>query len=243
MATVIISAMSYISYLLQKFVFRRSGLLVAGILGGLYSSTATTVVLSRKSKKAPDYMRYRYSGAIIMAAGMVFVRIMVLLLIFNIDLFLQIWYYFVLLSLVATGVGLAVYYYKSPTTEQLQDFDSIDNDKNPLEFKVALIFALLFVVFTLITYYTIQEFGAQGLKILAFVVGITDITPFIISIFQGSYQVTTGAVISATFLALLSNSIVNLGYGLIIGSKMNRKPLIIGFSVVCAATFIVLMIV
>ena len=243
MATVIISAMSYISYLLQKFVFRRSGLLVAGILGGLYSSTATTVVLSRKSKKAPECLRYRYSGAIIMATGMMFIRILVLLLIFNLDLFLQMWYYIILLSLVATGVGLAVYYHKSPTQEQLQDFDSIESDNNPLEFKVALIFALLFVVFTLITHYTIQEFGTQGLKVLSFMVGITDITPFIISLFQGSYQeVAVGAVISATFLALLSNNIVKLGYGLVIGSKRNRKPLIIGFSIVCAATFLVLLI-
>jgi uncharacterized membrane protein (DUF4010 family) len=243
LATVIISAMSYVSYLLQKFVFRHSGLLVAGILGGLYSSTATTVVLSRKSKKAPECLCYRFSGAIIMATGMMFVRIMVLLLIFNMGLFLQIWYYFVLLSLVATGIGLAVYYYKSPTAEQLQNYDGIDDDKNPLEFKVALIFALLFVLFTLATHYTIQEFGAQGLKVLSFMVGITDITPFIIGIFQGSYQVAASAVVSATFLALLSNNIVKLGYGLALGSKMNRKPLLLGFSISCAATLLVLLIV
>jgi len=243
LATVIISAMSYISYLLQKFVFRRSGLLVAGILGGLYSSTATTVVLSRKSKKAPEYLRYRYSGAIIMATGMMFIRIMVLLLIFNIDLFRQMWHYSIILSIVITGVGLAVYYYKSPTVEQLQDSDNIENDKNPLEFKVALIFALLFVLFTLVTNYTIQEFGTQGLKILSFIVGVTDLTPFTISLFQGSYQVAASAVMSATFLSLLSNNIVKLGYSLALGSKMNRKPLIIGFSIASIATLIVLLII
>jgi uncharacterized membrane protein (DUF4010 family) len=188
-------------------------------------------------------MRYRYSGAIIMATGMMFIRIMVLLLIFNLGLFVQIWYYFVLLSLIITGAGSIIYYYKTPTAEQLESFESIDNDTNPLEFKVALIFALLFVVFTLITYYTIQEFGAQGLKVLAFMVGITDITPFVISILQGSYQVVAGAVVSAIFLALLSNNMVKLGYALALGSKMNRKPLLIGFSIVCAATLIVLLIV
>jgi len=244
LATVVISAMSYISYLLQKFVFRNSGLLVAGILGGLYSSTATTVVLSRKSKKAPDYLCYRYSGAIIIATGMMFIRIMVLLLIFNTYLFYQTWYYFIILSAVITGAGLAVYYYKSPTAEQLQNFNSIENDKNPLEFKVALIFAVLFVVFTLVTQYTIQQFGMQGLKVLAFAVGVTDITPFIISLFQGSYQVVVASVVlSATFLALLSNNIVKLGYGLALGSKANRKPLIIGFVIACLATLIVLLII
>jgi len=243
MSTVIISGMSYISYLLQKFVFRRSGLLVAGILGGLYSSTAVTVVLSRKSKKAPECLGYRYSGAIVMATGMMFVRIMILLAIFNVELFLQTWYYFVLLSMIVVGTGLAIYYYKPPTEEQLHDFGSVENDNNPLEFRIALIFAVLFVVFTLATFYTLQEFGTQGLKVLAFAVGVTDVTPFIISLFQGGYKVVMNVVISATFLSILSNNIVKLGYGLAIGQKINRKPLIIGFSVACVATLIVLMIV
>jgi len=242
LATVIISAMSYVSYLLQKFVFRNSGLLIAGILGGLYSSTAITVVLSRKSQNSPEYMCHRYSGAIIMATGMMFIRIMVMALIFNWELFLQTWYYFVLLSVIITGVGLAVYYYKTPTAEQLLNFNSIESDKNPLEFRVALIFAVLFVALTLITQYTIQHFGMQGLKVLAFIVGVTDITPFVTSLFQGSYQVVTNVVISATFLAFLSNNIVKLGYGLVLGSKANRKPLMIGFSIACVATLIVLLI-
>ena len=158
-------------------------------------------------------------------------------------LFLQTWSYFVILFMIVTGIGLAVYYYKSPTTEQLQDFGSIENDNNPLEFKVALIFAVLFVVFTLATFYTIQEFGTQGLNILALIVGVTDITPFVISLFQGGYEVTANAVILATFLTILSSNITKLGYGLAIGPKRNRKPLIVGFSVACIATLIVLLIV
>jgi uncharacterized membrane protein (DUF4010 family) len=218
-------------------------LLVAGILGGLYSSTATTIVLSRKSRKAPERLCFRYSGAIVMATGMMFIRIMVLLLIFNMGLFLQMWYYCVVLSLAITGAGLLIYYHKTPTAEELQNFGTIDDDKNPLEFKVALIFAFLFVLFTLATNYTIQEFGAQGLKVLAFLVGVTDITPFLISLFQGTYKVAASAVVSAVFLALLSNHFVKLGYSLALGPKWNRKPLIIGFSVACAATLLVLLII
>ena len=243
LATVIISGMSYVSYLLQKFVFRRSGLLVAGIFGGMYSSTATTVVLSRKSKKAPGYLRYRYSGAIILATGMMFIRVAILLFIFNTDLFRQSWYWFFLLALLTAGIGLAVYHYKSPTAEQLQKFDHNADDKNPLEFKVSLIFALLFVLFALATHYTMQEFGEGGLKILALITGVTDITPFVINLFQGSYQITASVILTATFLAILSSNILKLVYALIIGSQINRKPLIIGFSVVSVVTLIVLLIV
>jgi uncharacterized membrane protein (DUF4010 family) len=40
LAVVVVSGISYISYLLKKFVFPNSGLMLTGILGGLYSSTA-----------------------------------------------------------------------------------------------------------------------------------------------------------------------------------------------------------
>jgi uncharacterized membrane protein (DUF4010 family) len=243
LATVVISGMSYVSYLLQKFVFQKSGLLVAGILGGLYSSTATTIVLSRKSKKAHESLRYHYSGAIIMATATMFLRILVLLLIFNLELFFEVWYYFIILTFMIGGLGLVIYNYKTPSTEELHNFENEGIDNNPLEFKVALIFALLFIVFTLATYYTIQRFGLQGLKILAFAVGITDITPFVTSLIQGSYQVATNVVISATFISLLSNNIVKLGYSLVLGSKLNRSLLIVSFAFICIATFIILLIV
>ncbi len=243
MATVIISGMSYASYLLQKFVFRKSGLLVAGILGGLYSSTATTIVLSRKSKTAPSYLSYQYSGAIIMATGMMFVRIMVLLLIFNTSLFTQTWYYFVLLFLVTMGAGIAIYYYKTLTPEQVQEIGDVHDDKNPLEFKVALIFALLFIVSTIVTYYTIQEFGTAGLRVLAFAMGVTDITPFITNLFQGSYAVTAAAVASATLCATFSNNVVKMIYALTLGAKINHKPLITGFSIAAVVNFVLLFLV
>ncbi len=242
-ATVVISGMSYISYLLQKFVFRNSGLLVAGILGGLYSSTATSVVLSRKAKKAPEYLCYRYSGAIIIATGMMFIRLLALALIFNTSLFAQTWYYFIILALIITGAGLLVYYYKPPTSEQMKAVENTGDDKNPLEFKVALIFAVLFVLFTIATHYTIQEFGTQGLRILAFVAGVSDITPFITSLFQGSYTVAAATVMSATFIAAFSNNILKLGYSIALGPKVSRKPLIFGFAIASAATLIVLLIV
>ena len=52
LATVVVSGISYLSYLLRRYVFRESGVLVSGVIGGLYSSTATISVLARKSRTA-----------------------------------------------------------------------------------------------------------------------------------------------------------------------------------------------
>ncbi|MDR1198598.1 MAG: DUF4010 domain-containing protein [Prevotellaceae bacterium] len=242
LATVIISGMSYASYLLQKFVFRNSGLLVSGILGGLYSSTATTVVLSRKSKKSPDHFCNHYSGAIFVSIGMMFIRLAILLLIFNMSLFSLSWYFFLIMTVVSTTVGLLIYYRNPPAAEQLKQPENVKDDRNPLEFKVALIFAALFVLFTLIIHYTFKEFGDQGLKTLSFAVGITDITPFIINLFQGDYITSRTLIISATFIATLSNIIMQFVYSLALGTKAIRKPLLTGFAAIGVINILLLLI-
>ena len=68
MAIVAVSAISYLSYLLKKFVFPDSGIILTGILGGLYSSTATTIILARKSKELPE--SNKLVAAIILATTM-----------------------------------------------------------------------------------------------------------------------------------------------------------------------------
>lgn len=50
MAIVAVSGISYFSYLLKKFVFPKSGILLKGVLGGLYSSTAATLSWQEKVK-------------------------------------------------------------------------------------------------------------------------------------------------------------------------------------------------
>jgi uncharacterized membrane protein (DUF4010 family) len=50
LALVAISTLSYASYLLQRYLPMKTGALLPGILGGFYSSTATTVALARRQK-------------------------------------------------------------------------------------------------------------------------------------------------------------------------------------------------
>jgi len=49
LVVVAVSTISYGSYVLQKMTKDRGGILLASVLGGAYSSTVTTVVLSRRS--------------------------------------------------------------------------------------------------------------------------------------------------------------------------------------------------
>ena len=236
LAVVVISSISYLSYLLQKFVFTDSGILVTGILGGLYSSTATTFILSRKSKSAPTKAQ-QYSAAIIVATSMMYMRILLIVAIFNFELFLLVYPLFLVLILLSLILGLVIWYRARQVGTLVKEELS---DKNPLEFKVAIIFTLLYLAFMFITNFTIREFGANGLNSLSYLVGFTDIDPFLLNLFQGKFPVELSVLAQATMQAIISNNILKYVYAMSLSSKSSRKTLTIGFITIIVVNFLLI---
>ena len=160
LATVVVSGISYLSYLLRRYVFREAGILVSGIVGGLYSSTATIYVLARKSREGAAGEAPEYVAAMLLAVSMMFLRFLILVGIFSAETLGVIYPYLLAMSAVSAGVAGWIHRRRAATV----DVQPADADTgNPLEFKVALIFALLFVVFTLLTHYTLIYAGTGGL--------------------------------------------------------------------------------
>ncbi|MEI7499792.1 MAG: DUF4010 domain-containing protein [Bacteroidota bacterium] len=240
LAIVVISSISYISYLLKKFIFPKSSIILSGILGGLYSSTATTIILAKKSKKEPQHLN-QYMSGIIFATALMYLRILILILIFSPPLFNQVWPFFIALFVLTLIIGLIILFYKNRVVGTYDN--ELHVDKNPLEFKVALIFTALYIAFTFITYEVITRFGSSGLNVLSYIVGLTDIDPFLINLFQGKYGVTIDVVALATFKAIISNNALKMGYGCFFAGKGARIYLITGFLLIIALTIGVLFIV
>ena len=221
--------------MLKKFVFKRGSIILAGILGGLYSSTATTIILARKIRKDPDSTN-QYIAAIIFATAMMYLRILILIVIFNADLFQRVYLYFLILIGVSLITGLSILLYHNKEYHTLNPELTID--KNPLEFKVAILFALLFVAFTFITGFVIDRFGRSGLNVLSFLVGLTDIDPFLINLFQGKSHIAMDAITVATLQAVASNNILKMVYACFFSTKKSWVYLISGFSVIILLNFI-----
>jgi len=236
-AVVVISTISYLSYLLKKYVFKKSGILISGILGGLYSSTATTMILAKKSREG-EVMKNNYASALIFATAMMYLRIAVLMLIFNPALFKHNFIYFLIMFVLTIGVGIVVYFYKRKQEED--SAIATIKDKNPLEFKVALLFMVLFVTFSFLTYYSVEYFGNLGLNVLSILVGVTDIDPFLISVFQGKFNVDIELLSRVCFQAIISNNVLKLGYSLIFSGKHIRIPVLVGFSIIIFVNIILL---
>ncbi len=237
LAVVVISGISYLSYLIQKFILPSNGMIITGLLGGMYSSTATTVVLARKSKSSNASINL-VSSSIIMATGVMFIRVLLLAFVFNASVAKTLLLPLTILTAFTFAVAWAVYKFGNKGSD-----DKLENSKarNPLEFKTAILFAVLFVVFALLTRYVMNTYGTKGLNLLSLVVGVTDIDPFLLSLFTGKYHITMDALAQATLIAVTSNNVIKLGYGLFLGDKKLYKTLILGFSAIIAVSVVLIL--
>lgn len=233
LAIVVVSAISYISYLLRKFVFPNTGILLTGILGGLYSSTATIVILARKSKE--NVSGNRIVAAMFLAITMMYLRLFLLAAFFNMEVAIKLLPYFI--ALIIISVLIAVYFsmIKKSLVSKGNEPLAANAHQNPLEFKTAVVFGALFILFALVTGFVVGHYGAHGAQTLAFVVGVTDIDPFIINLFQGKWNLDAMVISFAVLNAITSNNILKMIYALFLSEKSLQKEILISFSILIAA--------
>lgn len=244
LATVVVSGISYLSYLLRRYVFRESGVLVSGVIGGLYSSTATISVLARKSRTAQPNEISEYVAAMLLAVSMMFLRFLILILIFSKDVFSIVYPYLLIMAVAAAASAWLTYARDKHRQKAGQPTSEEEISSNPLEFKVALIFAILFVVFTLLTHYTLLYAGTGGLNLLSFITGLSDITPFILNLLQGTGGVATLVIAACSMQAIISNIVVNMCYAIFFsGARKDLIPRILGgFGTVISINLLLLVI-
>lgn len=214
LALVVVAALSYASYLAQRYWAAAARGLWMEALGGLYSSTATTVVLAREAKIGSVTRQHAQAG-ITLATAIMYLRILVVVAFFNFALALVLAPWLCALSLAGLVICALQYRLGKPPAAAKQTGASGARRvaTNPLELAPAAIFAILFIVVSLVSNWAKAEFGTSGIYTLAAVVGVTDIDPFVLNLAQGG---TTGmsdsALAAAILIAASSNNILKALY-------------------------------
>jgi uncharacterized membrane protein (DUF4010 family) len=213
LVVVAVSTVSYGSYVLQRLTKERGGLLLAAILGGAYSSTVTTVVLAKRAARE-EHGRL-IPGAILTASGIMYLRLVVLIGVFNRRLMLVLAPSFLTLAAVAIGVGWL--WSRGDRQEVVKrEFEP----KNPLALGTAFLFALLFVVMLTGTHLAVLYLGSTGVYTLAAIMGITDVDPFIMGMTQAAGTLTPLPLASSGILiAAASNNVVKGVYAYALSSR------------------------
>jgi uncharacterized membrane protein (DUF4010 family) len=198
---VLVSTVGFAGYFLTKKFGSRAGLWLSGLLGGIVSSTAVSIATGRIAQHSPD-RSINAMQATILASSVMYIRIMVLIWFIQPSFLKFVW---LKLSILAV-IGLILSIHK-----EVSDPDygkpQVQTVKNPFEVKPAMIFAIMFVILSVVTVLVERFYGQTGLISLAGIVGITDIDPFILSIVN-QLALAQNLMIAAIIISMMSNTII-----------------------------------
>ena len=227
LVVVAVSAISYGSYVLQKLAKQRGGVVLGALLGGAYSSTVTTVVMARRASR--EQHPHLFSGGILIASGVMYLRLAALLALFNRQLMALLALPFLLMAAAAIGGGWLWTRRADPSAQAVQrEFQP----RNPLELIAAFLFAGLFLIMLVATQLAVTYLGRAGVNTLAAIMGVTDVDPFIMGMTQAGGTVTPLKVAAAAVLiAAASNNFVK---GIYAYSLADRKTGVQSFAFLTA---------
>jgi len=216
LVVVAISAVSYGSYVLQKMTKGQGGIVLAALLGGAYSSTVTTVVMAKRA--ARENRPHLFSGGMMIACGMMYLRLALLLALFNRALMSVLLAPFLFLALAALVVG---WLWSRRTDIGAGDFKREYEPRNPLELLTAFMFAGLFLVMLIVTQLAVTYLGKGGVDTLAAIMGVTDVDPFIMGLTQAAGKLTPMNVAAGAILIAAASN--NIAKGIYAYSLADRK--------------------
>jgi uncharacterized membrane protein (DUF4010 family) len=220
LVVVAISTISYLSYVLQKMTKGQGGVVLAALLGGAYSSTVTTVVMAKRA--AREHQPHLFAGGILIASGVMYLRLVILLALFNRQLMMLLYIPFLVLAGLAVGMGwLWTLRADKNTQEVKREYEA----KNPLELLTAFLFAGLFLGMLVATQLAVTYLGSAGVNTLAVLMGVSDVDPFIMGLTQAAGTLTPLKVAAAAVLiAAASNNVVKGIYAFSLADRKTGAP-------------------
>jgi uncharacterized membrane protein (DUF4010 family) len=171
---VFIVGMSLGGYIAYKFLGRDAGILLSGVLGGLVSSTATTMSSARRTRGQPDFLRPA-AVIIAIASAAVFVRVLVEVAVVARSILVQ--------TLLPIAIVLllmlipAVLIWRHVRRER----GEMPEQGNPTELKSAVLFAGLYVLVLAALAAAKTYVGSSALYPVAILSGLTDMDAITLS--------------------------------------------------------------
>ncbi len=216
---VFISGINFLGYILVKVVGPKKGIGLSGLLGGLASSTATTLSFSQRSQ-TQEGLDKPFAVAIIAGWVLMFFRVIVEVAVVNNRLLPEIWP--VMTAMGCSGLLYALYLYFSQTAVDEEEL----NLSNPFELGPAIKFGLIFALVLFITKAAEVYIGEKGLYFTSFLAGLADVDAITLSI-AGLTKSGQGIALStgriAIILATISNTAAKGILVFSLGSRSLRK--------------------
>jgi len=213
---VLVAGISFLGYVAIKILGNKRGVYLTGIFGGLVSSTAVSITLSKLYVLKQEYLK-NFVGGIAIASTIMYIRVLAETAVFNSSLAKSLALPYI--SATIAGLVFVVYLYKNETVHKVEHI-AVTN--NPLELSEALKLGLLFgIIFGSIGIFQ-SKFGDSGIYVISFLSGLTDVDAITLSLSQlAKVKISELTAMYGIMIATIVNSIVKLGIVFVLGG---RKP-------------------
>ena len=219
---VVISSIDFLGYVLTKLIGKR-GILVAGFVGGLVSSTAVTATFSPLARINREFTK-EYAAGIVGASAIMFPRMTLLAAIIS----PQFAKHLLIPSLVAFAFGM-VFAYRLTTGKGAKE--ARVKIENPFELSTAFKFGLFYAFVLFASRNALKYFGDYGLYAVSAISGLADVDPLTLSVAK-LYSSASVALLPAVIAVLLSafvNTLFKWFLTLSMGTKELFKAVTPGF--------------
>jgi uncharacterized membrane protein (DUF4010 family) len=251
MLVVLVVALSLAGYIAQTLLGARAGTLATGLLGGLVSSTASTVGAARSVRAGGAHANA--AAITLLSCGILPLRLMLLVGVASKGALAMLWPWLAGIGVATLIAGFISSHVRArsaidataattaatSTTNSTTDAHAAHGSttlatnppskpQNPTQLSSAFAFASVFVVIQIVTKATMAYAGSAALLVVAAASGITDMDAIALSVareFEAGGMDGT-LLVRATLVALAVNTLFKLGVARIMGdAKLLRAVL------------------
>jgi uncharacterized membrane protein (DUF4010 family) len=227
----LISGLSLVGYVATRMLGTHRGLALMGLTGGVVSSTAVTLSFARQSREQVYAgATYALAGGIVIAWGVMCVRVVIEVLVVNRALVTAVLPPFVAMALVAAGFA---WFYNRTNRDGAESGDV--PLRNPFSLTSAMKFAALFAAVLLAVKLTQTYAPASGLYLVAALAGTTDVDAITLSMAQYARDGDHATAVRAIVLATVTNTVVKAGMVATLGTPELRRPVLIAAAAMIVA--------
>jgi len=221
---VLISGVSLAGYMAWRLTRTSKGLLLTGLLGGLVSSTATTLVYARHVRAATQSAA-NAQVVILLANGAMLMRVLVIIAIAAPG---ALWAgACTLLPAALLAVPIGLWRLRQGAVETR----GIDEYRNPTNLLTAFIFAAFYASILLVSAWLSDEVGERGVYALAAISGLTDVDAITLSSLRllATEALNLSAAMTTIGVAVGANLVLKSMIVFIVGGRAIGRDIAIAF--------------
>ena len=233
---VLIVGIGLCGYIAYKLFGGRAGTILGGVIGGLVSSTATTVSYAKRAGDGNGGLASLGVLVVMIASCVSFVRVLVVIVIVARGAFPA------LAPPLAAMLGACTLISVSLYLQSRNKRAEMPEQKNPTELKAALVFGALYALVLLGAAYAREHFGSRGLYTVAAISGLTDMSAITLSTAQMAARgaVEEGTAWRAILIASMTNFVFKFGIVAALASREMTLRVGIAFAAALAAAGLIL---